>query len=88
MCEAFKFTLFKAFCVSFYSGWIIRNELRVQYNVFQVLLGLPGWCSASGMFAETRTEGFAAVMKKRSSRLSGGSSTCREDSAMLVNITI
>ncbi|XP_026319212.1 uncharacterized protein LOC113229744 [Hyposmocoma kahamanoa] len=68
-----KITLFKAFYVSFYSCglWVdytqkAYNELRVRYNnAFLVLLGLPRRCSASGMFAELRTDGFAAVMRKR-----------------------
>ncbi|XP_026322730.1 uncharacterized protein LOC113232274 [Hyposmocoma kahamanoa] len=72
-----KITLFKAFCVSFYSCavWVNYKQkaydvLRVQYNnAFRVLLGLPRRCSASGMFAEARTDGFAAVMRKRCASL-------------------
>ncbi|XP_026314329.1 uncharacterized protein LOC113226036 [Hyposmocoma kahamanoa] len=66
-----------AFCVSFYSCglWLdytqgAYNELRVQYNnAFRVLLGLPRRCSASGLFTEARTDGFAAVMRKRCASL-------------------
>lgn len=68
-----KVTLFKAFCQVFYtcSLWVrysqrAYNALRVQYNnAFRVLMGLPRYCSASGMFAEARTDGFHAVMRKR-----------------------
>ncbi|XP_063386453.1 uncharacterized protein LOC134672461 [Cydia fagiglandana] len=68
-----KITLFRAYCQSFYtcSLWInytqkTYNALRVQYNnAFRMLLGLPRHCSASGMFAEARTDGFHAIMRKR-----------------------
>lgn len=30
-----------------------------------LLLGLPRYCSASGMFAEAHTDGFHAIMRKR-----------------------
>ncbi|XP_026322734.1 uncharacterized protein LOC113232279 [Hyposmocoma kahamanoa] len=68
-----KITLFKSYCQSFYtcSLWVnytqrTYNGLRVQYNnAFRVLLGLPRYCSASGMFAESHTDGFAAIMRKR-----------------------
>ena len=57
-----KITLFRAFCQSFYSGglWVsytrrAYNALRVQYNnAFRMLLNLPRFCSASGMFADAR----------------------------------
>ncbi|KAL0883177.1 hypothetical protein ABMA27_016619 [Loxostege sticticalis] len=50
-----KVTLFKAF---------------LQYNnAFRVLMGLPHCCSASGMFAEARVDGFHAIMRKRSASL-------------------
>ncbi|XP_026316446.1 uncharacterized protein LOC113227690 [Hyposmocoma kahamanoa] len=45
------------------SLWVIYtrrtyNGLRVQYNnAFRVLLGLPRYCSASGMFAEAGNHG-------------------------------
>ncbi|XP_063362807.1 uncharacterized protein LOC134651638 [Cydia amplana] len=46
------------------------SDLRVQYNnAFRVLLGLPRHCSASGMFAEARTDDFAAIMRKRCASL-------------------
>ncbi|XP_063626454.1 uncharacterized protein LOC134798057 [Cydia splendana] len=68
-----KTTLFRAFCQSFYtcSLWVnytqrTINALRVQYNnAFRMLLGLPRYCSASAMFAEARTDGFHAIMRKR-----------------------
>lgn len=68
-----KITLFKAYSQSFYSSslWVkctkrAINALRVQYNnAFRMLLGLPRWCSASGMFAEAHTDGFHAIMRKR-----------------------
>ncbi|XP_063548988.1 uncharacterized protein LOC134756075 [Cydia strobilella] len=42
------------------------SALRIQYNnAFRMLLGLPRYCSASGMFAEARTDGFHAIMRKR-----------------------
>lgn len=68
-----KVSLFKAFCQSFYtcSLWTnytqkAYNALRVQYNnAFRVLLGLSRYCSASGMFAEERVDGFHAILRKR-----------------------
>ncbi|RVE41399.1 hypothetical protein evm_013952 [Chilo suppressalis] len=71
--EPVKLTLFKAFCQSFYTGslWVsykqkTYNALRVQYNnAFRMLLGLPWRCSASGMFAEARTNDFYAIMRKK-----------------------
>ncbi|XP_026323252.1 uncharacterized protein LOC113232693 [Hyposmocoma kahamanoa] len=68
-----KVTLFKAYSQSFYSSslWVkytkrAYSALRVQFNnAFRMLLGLPSRCSASGMFAEARTDGFQAVMRKR-----------------------
>ncbi|XP_061724926.1 uncharacterized protein LOC133530885 [Cydia pomonella] len=76
-----KITLFKAYCQSFYtcSLWInftqkTYSALRVQYNnAFRMLLGLPRYCSASGMFAEARTNGFHAIMRKRVVRRVRGS---------------
>lgn len=82
-----KITLFKAYCQSFYTSslWTTYtqkalNTLRVQYNnAFRMLLGLPRFCSASGMFAEARTDGFAACMRKKvasmMSRLHGTTNT-------------
>lgn len=68
-----KKTLFRAYCQSFYtcSLWVKYSQsaygaLRVQYNnAFRVLLGLPRFCSASGMFAEARIDGFHAIIRKR-----------------------
>jgi hypothetical protein len=40
--------------------------MRVQYNnALRILLGLHWRCSASGMFAEVRADGFTAIMRKR-----------------------
>lgn len=74
-----KITLFKAYTQSFYSSslWVsytkrAYNALRVQYNnAFRMLLGLPRWCSASGMFADARVDGFAAIMRKKIASLLG-----------------
>lgn len=68
-----KITLFKAYCQSFYSSslWInhtrrTASSLRVQYNnIFRMLMRLPRFCSASGMFAEARTDGFHAIIRKK-----------------------
>ncbi|KAL0830471.1 hypothetical protein ABMA28_002636 [Loxostege sticticalis] len=72
-----KITLFKAFCQSFYSSglWVsytrrAYSALRVQYNnAFRALMQLPRFCSASGMFADARTDGFHAIMRKKASSL-------------------
>lgn len=72
-----KTTFFRAYCQSFYacSLWVKHtqkswNALRVQYNnAFRVLMGLPRFCSASGMFTDARVDGFAAIMRKRSASL-------------------
>ncbi|XP_026744251.1 uncharacterized protein LOC113505646 [Trichoplusia ni] len=68
-----KNTLFKAYCQSFYtcSLWVKYTQkaysaLRVQYNNgYRMLLGLPRFCSASGMFAEARIDDFFAIRRKR-----------------------
>ncbi|XP_047036439.1 uncharacterized protein LOC124642170 [Helicoverpa zea] len=68
-----KITLFKAYCQSFYtcSLWVkytqkTYNALRVQYNnAIRMLMGLPRFCSASGMFADARVDGFAAIHRKK-----------------------
>ncbi|XP_063367678.1 uncharacterized protein LOC134656090 [Cydia amplana] len=72
-----KITLFKAYCQSFYtcSLWVRHsastlNTLRVQYNnAFRMLMGLPRYCSASGMLTEARTDGFHAILRKRAASL-------------------
>ncbi|XP_063542680.1 uncharacterized protein LOC134751227 [Cydia strobilella] len=72
-----KITLFKAFCQSFYTSSLWFNctqkalsALRVQYNNgFRALLKLPRFCSASKMFAEARTDGFHAIVRKRTASL-------------------
>lgn len=68
-----KITLFRAFCQSFYtcSLWTDYTQnaysaLRIQYNnAFRMLLGLRRHCSASGMFAEARTNDFYAIVRNR-----------------------
>lgn len=68
-----KVTLFRAYCTTFYTSslWVsytkkAYNALRVQYNnAFRVLLRLPRYCSASGMFAEARVDCFYSTMRKR-----------------------
>ncbi|XP_049887033.1 uncharacterized protein LOC126381624 [Pectinophora gossypiella] len=37
--------------------------------VFRMLLGLPRYCSASGMFADERVDGFPAILRKRCASL-------------------
>ncbi|XP_053614048.1 uncharacterized protein LOC128677324 [Plodia interpunctella] len=72
-----KITLFRAFCTSFYtcSLWAsytqkAYNALRVQYNnAFRMLLGLPRFCSASGMFADARVDCVYTTMRKRCASL-------------------
>ncbi|KAL0850723.1 hypothetical protein ABMA28_006665 [Loxostege sticticalis] len=68
-----KITIFKAYCQSFYTGnlWVnytqrVYSALRVQYNNgFRMLMGLPRFCSASGMFSDMHTDGFHAIIRKR-----------------------
>ncbi|CAK1585978.1 unnamed protein product [Parnassius mnemosyne] len=72
-----KITLFKAYCQSLYTSslWINYTKrsldaLRVQYNnAFRMLLGLPRYCSASEMFAQARTDGFHAIIRKKTASL-------------------
>ncbi|XP_063822169.1 uncharacterized protein LOC135072147 [Ostrinia nubilalis] len=72
-----KTTLFRAYCSSFYTSslWISYSQkqysaLRIQYNnAFRALMGLPRFCSASGMFAEARVDCFYATMRKRCTSL-------------------
>ena len=72
-----KVILFKAYCTSFYTGGLwadytqrAYNALRVQYNnAFRVLLGLPRFCSASGMFANAYVDCFYATMRKKCTSL-------------------
>ncbi|KAJ8716265.1 hypothetical protein PYW08_013550 [Mythimna loreyi] len=69
--------LFKAYCTSLYScslwaDYSIKsyNAIRVQYNnAFRAVMGLPRYCSASGMFAEARTDCFHTTMRKRATSL-------------------
>ncbi|XP_063386904.1 uncharacterized protein LOC134672885 [Cydia fagiglandana] len=68
-----KITLFKAYCTSLYTCGLwadytqrAYNALRVQYNnAFRAVLGLPRYCSASGMFAAY----FHATMRVRAAAL-------------------
>lgn len=72
-----KLTLFRAYCTSFYtcSLWInytqrAYNALRVQYNnAFRMLLQLPRFCSASGMFAIANVDCFHTTMRKRATSI-------------------
>ncbi|XP_063383590.1 uncharacterized protein LOC134669904 [Cydia fagiglandana] len=72
-----KVTLFRAYCTSLYSCslWLSYTKrayeaLRVQYNnAFRVMMGLPRFCSASGMFAEARVDCFYATIRKRAASL-------------------
>ncbi|CAK1596626.1 unnamed protein product [Parnassius mnemosyne] len=72
-----KITLFKAYCQSVYTGslWVKYTKrsleaLRIQYNnIFRMLLGLPRFCSASGMFAAYQTDGFNAIIRKKTASL-------------------
>ncbi|XP_060810115.1 uncharacterized protein LOC132904214 [Amyelois transitella] len=72
-----KVTLFKAYCSTFYTCALWArytqksyNALRVQYNnAFRMLMGLPRFCSASGMFADARLDCFYAIMRKRCASL-------------------
>ncbi|KAG7305373.1 hypothetical protein JYU34_009439 [Plutella xylostella] len=69
-----KITLFKAYCQTFYTCqlWVnftkrFYNVLRVQYNdAFRIIMKLPRYCSASGMFADARVPDFYAVLRLRS----------------------
>uniref|UniRef100_A0A2A4KA90 Reverse transcriptase domain-containing protein n=1 Tax=Heliothis virescens TaxID=7102 RepID=A0A2A4KA90_HELVI len=72
-----KVTLFRAYCTTFYtcSLWArctrkSYSALRVQYNnAFRMLVGLPRFCSASGMFADAHIDCFYATMRKRCASL-------------------
>lgn len=72
-----KITLFKAYCQIFYTGslWVSYTKrsldtLRIQYNnIFRMLMGLPRFCSASGMFACHYVDGFQAIIRKKTASL-------------------
>jgi hypothetical protein len=72
-----KLSLFRAYCTCFYtcSLWADYTRkrysaLRVQYNnAYRILMGLPRFCSASGMFAEARVDCFYTTMRKRATSL-------------------
>ncbi|XP_072936566.1 uncharacterized protein [Epargyreus clarus] len=78
-----KITLFRAFYTcSLWAAYSLKSfgALRVQYNnAFRVLMKLPRFCSASGMFAEARVDCFYATMRKRCGslvrRLRGGTNS-------------
>lgn len=65
--------LFKTFCQGLYTCQLWTsylkksyNAIRVQYNdAFRILMGLPRYCSASGMFAAARVPDFFAVLRSR-----------------------
>nr|XP_034830755.1 uncharacterized protein LOC117987799 [Maniola hyperantus] len=60
------------------------DTLRVQYNNgFRILLDLPRFCSASGMFAEARTDEFYAIIRKRTSSILA---TLRSSSNSILNM--
>ena len=75
--RAVKITLFKAYCQVFYTCSLWTNytqrtisALRVQYNNgFRMLMGLPRFCSASGMFAQAHVDGFHAIFRQKSASL-------------------
>ncbi|XP_075987821.1 uncharacterized protein LOC142984239 [Anticarsia gemmatalis] len=68
-----KITLFRAYCQSLYTCalWVGYTQgaisaLRIQYNnAFRVMLGLPRFCSASGMFAEAGVPDFNSLLRSR-----------------------
>ncbi|XP_073965144.1 uncharacterized protein [Choristoneura fumiferana] len=72
-----KITLFRAYCMTFYTSslWVKYSKraysaLRVQYNnALRALLRLPRFCSASSMFAEARVDCFHATMRKRAASM-------------------
>jgi hypothetical protein len=72
-----KITLFRAYCTSLYACALWAsfsqrslNALRVQFNnAFRAVLGLPRFCSASGMFTSARTDCFYATWRKRCASL-------------------
>ncbi|KAL0879953.1 hypothetical protein ABMA27_002467 [Loxostege sticticalis] len=86
-----KITLFRAYCTSFYtcSLWARYTQkaysaFRIQYNnAFRVLLRLPRFCSASGMFAEAGVDCFYASMRKRCASLVRG---VRESGNSILNM--
>ena len=71
--DAVRITLFKAFCQCLYTCqlWVKHKRtshslMRVQYNdSFRILMRLPRYCSASGMFADARVPDYFAVVRAR-----------------------
>ncbi|CAH2218413.1 jg26340 [Pararge aegeria aegeria] len=68
-----KITLFNAYCQCFYTCQLWTNffkksfsAIRVQYNdAFRILMGLPRYCSASTMFAESGVPNFYCIVRAR-----------------------
>ncbi|XP_026744365.1 uncharacterized protein LOC113505759 [Trichoplusia ni] len=66
-----KKTLFRSYCQSLYTCalWVRYTQssygaLRVQYNdAYRVMVGLPRFCSASGMFAEAGIPDFHCIIR-------------------------
>ena len=67
-----KLLLIKSYCTSFYCGYLWSDykastfsKLRVAFNnVYRLVLGLPPWSSASGMYATHNIENFEALLRK------------------------
>ncbi|CAK1587165.1 unnamed protein product [Parnassius mnemosyne] len=72
-----KLILFKAYCQSLYTCalWVrftqrAYNTLRIHYNnAFRLLLGLPRYCSASGMFVDAHIDNFSTLIRKKTASL-------------------
>ncbi|XP_061724294.1 uncharacterized protein LOC133530401 [Cydia pomonella] len=68
-----KVTLFRAYCLCFYTCQLwsrftrrAMNKIRVQYNdAYRILMKLPRNCSASTMFAEAEVPDFFAIIRSR-----------------------
>ncbi|XP_045765268.1 uncharacterized protein LOC123867322 [Maniola jurtina] len=68
-----KLTLFRAYCQCFYTCqlWVnctasARSSIRVQYNnAYRILMKLPKYCSASGMFADAKVPDYFAIIRSR-----------------------
>lgn len=88
-----KLTLFKAFCQNFYtcSLWVRYTQkaysaLRVQYNNgFRMLMGLPRFCSASGMFTNAHVDDMNSIIRKRIASLMRR--TCASTHSLLAIVT-
>ena len=70
--DSSKIYMFKTFCSNIYCcslwcKWKTRSvhRIRVAYNnCFRILLKLPRFCSASGMFVERRVPSFDEIIRK------------------------